>query len=290
MPGLVGNEDQKDFQDVEDLKVLKGNQAHLDQDLKDSQERREIGDFQDVWVRRGLQEPGEPLVLQETVAPVAPKEILDPRDAEVLLGLLVKRVVMVLRGTTALQDPPASQVTRALLEIQVQLVPEEHRGRMGYLDLQERKEPWELLEADPGAQMGREVHLDVLGRRVLPVPAAHLVLLVLGDTQGVTVLLAPPVLLVGLAQMEPALKEEKEKMESPDNGDPKVHRAFGVLLVLQVLVLKERRDPKEPEDAEDHLVPVVTLVLEASRVKKDHQVHVDRKARWGTLVSRDQLV
>lgn len=49
----------------------------------------------------------ETLVLQEAVAPVAPKEILDPQDAEVLLVLLVKRVVMVLQEEVALQDPPA---------------------------------------------------------------------------------------------------------------------------------------------------------------------------------------
>lgn len=48
--GLLGNLDQKEIQDQEDLKVLKGNQAHLDQDLKDFQERRGIGDFQDLQV------------------------------------------------------------------------------------------------------------------------------------------------------------------------------------------------------------------------------------------------
>lgn len=138
--------------------------------------------------------------------------------------------------------------------------------------------------------MGRQVHLDVLGRRVLLVPVVHLVLLVLRETKGVMVLLAPLVLLVRLARRELALKEPKEKVESPDNEDPKVHRAFGVLLVLQVLVLKERRDLKELQVAKDHLVPVVTLALKAGRVKKDHQVHVDKKAGWETLVSQDLLV
>lgn len=38
--GLVGNLDQMEHQDQEDSKVLKENQVHLDQDLKDFQERR----------------------------------------------------------------------------------------------------------------------------------------------------------------------------------------------------------------------------------------------------------
>lgn len=36
------------------------------------------------------------------------------------------------------------QVTRGLLEILVQLVQGETRVRMGYLDLLEKKEPWEV--------------------------------------------------------------------------------------------------------------------------------------------------
>lgn len=41
-------------------------------------------------------ETREALVVQEPVAPVAPKEILDLQDAEVLQGHLVGRVAMVL--------------------------------------------------------------------------------------------------------------------------------------------------------------------------------------------------
>lgn len=100
--GLVENLDQMEYQAQLDLKVLKENQVHLDQDLKAFQERRGIQDVQDHQVQRGNQGTGETLVLQETVAPVAPKDFLDPRDAEVLLGLLVKRVVMDLQGKMAL--------------------------------------------------------------------------------------------------------------------------------------------------------------------------------------------
>lgn len=222
--------------------MLKENQVHLDQDLKDLQERRGLQDVQDHQVQRGYWGTEETLVLQETVAPVAPKDSLDPRDAEVLLGLPVKRVVMVLRGKMDLQDPPASQVTRGLLETLVQLAPEETRGRTGYLDLLERKEPWVLLEVDPGAQMERRVHLGVLGRWVLLVSVVHPVPMVLGETQVVLVLLDLLVLLVVLAGRESALKEAKEKLDSLVDKDPKVRRAFGVLQVLQAMVLKERRE------------------------------------------------
>lgn len=276
--GLAGNLDQMENQDQEDLKVRKENQVHLDQDLKDFQERRGIQDVQDHQVRRGNQGTSESLVLQETVAPVALKDILDPRDAEVLLGLLVKRVVMVRRVKMALQDPPASQVTRGLLEILVQLVPEETRDRMGYLDLLGRREQWELLESDPGAQKGRQVHLGVLGRRVLLVSVVLLVPMVLGEIQVVLVLLDLLVLLVVLAGRESALKEAKEKTDSPEDKDPKVHLAVVVLLVLQVLVLKERRDLKERQVILDHPVTLVTLDLKANRVKTDHQAHMDPKA------------
>lgn len=44
------------------------------------------------------------MVLQETVAPVAPKDSVDPQAAEVLLGLQVRRVAMVLQEQMAPQD------------------------------------------------------------------------------------------------------------------------------------------------------------------------------------------
>lgn len=276
--GLAGNPDQTENQDQKDLTVLKENQVNLDQVLKDFQERRGVQDVQDHQVQRGNQGTVGTLVLQETVAPVAPKDFLDTRDAEVLLGLLVKRVVMVLRGQMALRDPPASQVTRERLEILVQLVPEGTRDRTAYLDLLERKEPWELLELDPGAQRGRQVLLGVLGRRVLLVSVVHLVPMVLRETQVALVLLDLLVLLVILAGRESALKEAKEKMDSLEVEDPKVRRDFGVLLVLQVLVLKERWDLKEQQVARDHLVTLVTPALKANRVKTDHQAHMDPKA------------
>lgn len=288
--GLVGNLDQVEYQDQEDLKVLKEKQVHLDPDQKDLQKRREIQDVQEHQVQRGNRETLETLVPQEPVAPVAPKDILDPKDAEVLLGLLVERVVMVLRGQMALQDPPASQVPRGLLEFLVQPVPEETRDRMGYLDLLERKEQWVLLEPGPGAQMGRRVHLGIPGSRVLLVSVVHLVPMVLGETQVVLVLLDLLVLLVVPARRESALKEAKEKMDCLEDKDQKVRQAFGVLLVLQVLVLKERRDLKEQQVSKDHLVTLVTLALEANRVKTDHQALEDLKARWDPLVSQDLLV
>lgn len=105
--GLVDNLVQMGGLDQTDLKVLKVNQVHLDQDPKDFQERRGIQDVLDLRVQRGNQAMLETLVLQEAVAPVAPKDILDPQDAEVHLVLLVKRVVMVLQEKMALQDPPA---------------------------------------------------------------------------------------------------------------------------------------------------------------------------------------
>lgn len=100
----------------------------------------------------------ETSVLQESVAPVAPKDRLDPLDAEDLRGVLEIKVAMVLQVEVDLQDLPASQATKALLEILVQLVPEETRDRMGYLDLLERKELWELLELDLEDQRERKVH------------------------------------------------------------------------------------------------------------------------------------
>lgn len=98
---LVGNLDRTDHQDQEDLKVLKEKRVHLDQDLKDLQEKREIQGVQDHRGQMGNQGTTESLVLQEKVAPVAPKEGRDPRDVEVLLGTLGERVVMVLPGTAA---------------------------------------------------------------------------------------------------------------------------------------------------------------------------------------------
>lgn len=45
---------------------------------------RELQDIQDFLVKTGDQETQETLVLQETVDPAAPKEYLEPQDAEVL--------------------------------------------------------------------------------------------------------------------------------------------------------------------------------------------------------------
>lgn len=117
------------------------------------------------------------------MAPVALKDLKGPQDVEVLLDLLVRRVMMAFWGKLALQDPVAFQVTRGLLEILVHLVPEETRDKMGYLGLQERKEPWELLDLDPVAQKERKVHLDLLERRALQVHVGLLVPLVQGDIQ-----------------------------------------------------------------------------------------------------------
>lgn len=273
----MGNVAQLEHQDQEDLKVLRESQVHLGQDLKGFQERRGILDYQDYLVRMGNQGTLETLVLQETVAPVALKDFLDPLDAEVLRGLMVKRVVMVLQGKMALQDPPASQVTRGVLEILVQLVPEETRDRTGYLDLLERKEKWELLEWGPKAQRGRQVHLGVLGRRALLVSVVHLVPMVLGETQVVLVLPVLLVLLVVLAGRESALKESKEKKVTLEDKELKVCQAFGVLLVLQVLVLKERRDLKEQWVTVGHLVTLGTLDLKADQVKTNQQAHVETK-------------
>lgn len=84
--------------DQEDQRVLKENQAHLDQGTKDFQERRGMQDVLALKDQRGIQETWEPLVLQESVAPVALKGYLDPREAEVLREFLVKRVAMVHLG------------------------------------------------------------------------------------------------------------------------------------------------------------------------------------------------
>lgn len=103
----VGHLVPREYQDRQGLKVLKGNQVHQDQDPKDLQERRGIQDVLDPQVQRGHQGMLETLVPRESMVPVALKDILDPQDAEVLLGLLVKRVVMVLQGKTAHPDPQA---------------------------------------------------------------------------------------------------------------------------------------------------------------------------------------
>ncbi|KAF0030983.1 hypothetical protein F2P81_017714 [Scophthalmus maximus] len=168
---------------------------------------------------------------------------------KVHLDLLEKRVVTVLRGKLDLQDPAVSQVTKGLLEILVLPVPEEARDKMGYLDLQERKEPWEAL----------------LGRRALLDPVALLVPVVLEENQGVLVLLDSLVLLAVLARREFALQEEKEKTVSLEHKEQKVLLDVRVLLALQVLVIKERREVKQQQVTQDHRVTLATLVLEASR-------------------------
>lgn len=186
---LVGNLVSMGSRALKDPKVLKVNQAHLDQGPKDFLVERGLQDVLDHQVQRGIQDILETLGLQEPSVPAAPKDILEPQDAEVHLVLLVKRAVMALQGTMALQVPPASRVTKGLLEILVQLVQEETRDRTVYQDLLERKEPWELLELAPVVQKGRKEHLGVLGRRVLLVPVVPLVPVVLKDTQDVLVLL-----------------------------------------------------------------------------------------------------
>lgn len=196
---LVGNLVSMGNRALRDPKVLKVNQAHLDQGPKDFLVERGLQDVLDLRVQKGIQEMLETLGLQEPSVPAAPKDILEPQDAEVHLGLLVKRAVMVLKGPMALQVPPASQVTKGLLEILVQLVQEETRVRMVYQDLLERREPWELLELVPVDSRGRKEPLGVLGRRVLLVPVVPLVPVVLMDTQDVLVLLDLLVPLVFLA-------------------------------------------------------------------------------------------
>lgn len=60
-----------------DLKVPKENQVHLDQDLKDVQERRGIQDVKDLRVVRDHKDPMDHSVLQESVARVALKDPVD---------------------------------------------------------------------------------------------------------------------------------------------------------------------------------------------------------------------
>lgn len=62
---------QLEVKDTMDLKVVKENLVHLDQDLKDIQEIREVQDFQDLQVVRDHQETMDCSVPQESVAPVA---------------------------------------------------------------------------------------------------------------------------------------------------------------------------------------------------------------------------
>lgn len=254
------------------------NHFYLNQDPKGLQDTRGIKGQLDLQVKRGYEGKMEPLVLQESVAPVAQKDTLEAQDAEVLLGLLVKKVMMVLMGKMALQGPLASQVTRGLPEILVHLVQEETRDKMEYQDLLEKKEPWELLELDPGALRGRKVNLGMQGRGGLLVPAVLLVPLVLEEIQVVLVLLDLLVLLVVLVRRETALKGAKEKMDSPEDKDQKVPKAHRVPPVLQVLVLRETKDTKGHQVNQDHLVALVTLAHKACRVETDLQAHLDSKA------------
>lgn len=145
----------------------------------------------------------------------------------------------------ALQDPQDSQETKGLLGILVHLVPEETRDRMGYLDLLERKERWGLLELDPRAQRGRKVPQVVLESRVHLGPVDLLAPVVLVEIQAFLVLLDPLVPWVILARREVALKEAKERAGRQEDEGLKVRGAIKVLLVLQVLVSKERREIKE---------------------------------------------
>lgn len=101
---LVGNVDQMGSQDLQDPKVRKVNRVRLDQVPKGLVEKRGIQDFLDFRVQRGYQERLETLVLQEAVAPLAPKVTMALKDAEVRLGLLVRRVVMVLQVKLAPLD------------------------------------------------------------------------------------------------------------------------------------------------------------------------------------------
>lgn len=107
--------------------------------------------------------------------------------------------MMVHQELKAPQETPVSQATRGLLETLVYLVAEETRDRMGYLDLLERKEPWDVLELDLKAQTERKVHPDVLEKRVLLVPVDPLGLWVLKEIEGFPVFLDLLVLLVILA-------------------------------------------------------------------------------------------
>lgn len=59
-------------------------------------------------------------------------------------------------------------------------------------------------------------------RKVLQVPVALLVLLVLGEIQVVLALLDPLVLLVFLARRESASEEAKEKMDFQEDKDQEV--------------------------------------------------------------------
>lgn len=112
---------------------------------------------------------------------------------------------------------------------------------MGFLDLQERKVPWELLALDPEAKRARKVHLGVLGKMVLLVPVVLPAPLVLQDSQVVLVHLDHLDLLDIRGWRACALKEPKGTMDFLDKEDFKVRRAAEVPLVLQVLVLRETK-------------------------------------------------
>lgn len=218
------------------------------------------------------------MVLQETVAPVAPKDPVDLQDAEDLQGLLVIKVVMVLQVKVDLQDPLASQATRALLEILVQLVPGETRDRTGYLDLLGRKEPWELLELDLEDQKGTKVNQGVLEKRVLLDPVGLRVHVGLQETQAAPGLPDPLVLLDVLARTASASKELKETEEFLEGEDPKVLLVVVVLPVLLVRAVKEIKDVKDQQVPRDHLVAPDTLDPKAVWAEMEHQVHLDTKA------------
>lgn len=220
----------------------------------------------------------ETSVLQESVAPVAPKDPLDPQDAEDLRGLLVIKAAMVLLVKVDLQDPPVSQATRALLEILVQLVPEETRDRMGYLDLLERKELWGLLELDLEDQRGRKVNQGVLEKRVLLVPVGLRVHVVFRVTQDAPGLLDLLVLLDVLGRTGSASKEPKETEEFLEGEETKVLLVVVVLLVLPVRAVKEIKDVKDQKGTRDHLVASDTRETEAVWAEMDHRVHLDTKA------------
>lgn len=196
----------------------------------------------------------------------------------------------VLQESTVLLVLVDSQVTRGHLEILVQLDPEGTRDKMGSQVHLGRKEPWELPESDLEDQTGLKVQQATLGTLVLLVPVVLLVLLDLRDSRVVLVLLDLLVLLDILVLRESAMKETKERPDPPGLRDQMVPVAFRVLLVLQVLVLKETKGLRERQVILERLVAPATAANRASRGAMDEQAHLDSKACWETLASQDLLV
>lgn len=130
----------------------------------------------------------------------------------------------------------------------------------------------------------------MLESRAPPAHVGPLGLEVLKETLVTLALLDLLDLLVVLEMMEFVLKESKERVDSLENEDPKVLRAAVAHQVLQVLVLKERREIKEQQVTQDHLVSLGILDKEAGGVGMDHQALLGRKARWGAQGCLDLLV